>query len=127
MSEVQIKRSDKQLTELRKLTSFFEEDSLMCEIGCYAGESSKVFLDSKKIKKFYAVDPWESGYDDNDSASFSNMIKVEEKFDEMTKGFDIVKLKMTFKDAFEKIPEMDIIYIVERKTHPSECGWDVSD
>jgi precorrin-6B methylase 2 len=111
MSEVQKKRSEKSISELKKLTKIFKEDSTMCEIGCYAGESTIVFLESNKIKKLYAVDPWKSGYDKNDSASFSDMYKVEKEFDKKIKPHKVVKLKMTFEEAFEQIPELDIVYI----------------
>lgn len=109
---VQRKRDSNQLNELKKFTKYIKKDSIMCEIGCYSGESSNVFLSSGKIKKFYAIDPWLSGYDDNDSASFSNMELVEKKFDDTVKRFNnVIKLKMTMKEAFDLIPDMDIIYI----------------
>ena len=40
------------------------------EIGSFAGESAEVFLRSGKVDKIYCVDPWSTGYDDKDQASF---------------------------------------------------------
>lgn len=66
----------------------------MLEIGCYAGESTGLFLKSGKIKKLYAVDIWEdtmcyfSAIDSNHDFS-----EVERSFDETVKGYNVIKYK----------------------------------
>jgi hypothetical protein len=109
---------------------------VMAEIGCYAGESTMFFLMSGKIKKLYAIDPWSSSYlatygcrqedkrykfgkldsaDPNHIAKaemvFRDMELAEKMFDEKTRGYPVVKIKSTMEDAFDKLPELDFVYI----------------
>lgn len=90
----------------------------MAEIGSYAGESTSLFLESGKIKKLYAIDPWKNGYDDRDPASNSDMVAVENLFNlrmnifrDNNNDIEIIKLKMTFEEAFNQLPELDLVYI----------------
>jgi predicted O-methyltransferase YrrM len=52
---------------LNDLISFLPNGITMIEIGCYAGESTKLFLDSGKIKRLIAVDPYIDNYDQFDT------------------------------------------------------------
>ena len=102
---------------------------VMAEIGCYAGESSILFLQSGKIKHFYAVDPWSA---DRNGEWWNNAINMNlspkmmkrtlEVFDEMEwaeECFDfrikpyenVTKLKMIFEEALPVLPELDFVYI----------------
>jgi len=89
----------------------------MVEIGSYAGESAEMFLASGKIDLFYAVDPWQGGYDDTDGASHSDMCAVETAFDQRISRFGnrVVKLKMTGAEAAKKFHNegltCDMVYI----------------
>jgi hypothetical protein len=103
---------------LLELIKKIPSNIVMAEIGCYAGESTSLFLNSGKIKTLYAIDPWKIGYDNSDPASNSDMLEVENLFNIRTnicmnnnKGIELLKLKMTLKDAFEMLPELDLIYI----------------
>jgi hypothetical protein len=98
---------------LLDLCKEFPNNAIMAEVGSYAGESTKIFLESKKIKKLYAIDPWKGGYNDTDAASNSNFDIVEKTFDENIKGYDVVKLKMSFEKSLDYLPELelDVIYI----------------
>ena len=85
---------------------------VMAEVGCYAGESTKMFLDSKKIDMMYAIDIWDdvlSVYENIENNHDFNL--VEERFDENVKGFNVTKLKMTFEKASDLLPKLDVIYI----------------
>lgn len=85
---------------------------VMAEIGCYAGESTEMFLCSGKISMLYAIDPWQPGYDDKDISSSTDFDLVEALFDEKTKGKqNLTKLKMTMAEAFDLLPQLDVIYI----------------
>lgn len=84
---------------------------VMAEIGCYAGESTEMFISSGKVNRLYAIDPWQPGYDDKDCSSRTDFELVEALFDEKIKGRDVVKLKMTMDEAFDLLPELDVIYI----------------
>lgn len=56
MSKVLIMRP--QDTGLDKLINYTGMENItMIEIGCYAGESTKFFLDTNKVQKIYCVDP----------------------------------------------------------------------
>lgn len=80
---------------------------IMAEIGVWAGEASKMFLDSGKIFKFYAIDIWTTPQDQANEAEirFDNNI--------LLKYNNVIKYKMTFPDAVARglIPPLDFVYI----------------
>ena len=90
---------------------------VMIEVGSYAGESADIFASSTgKVKTLYCVDPWKSGYDEGDIASYSSDFKeVENAFDEVQKKHSdvIVKYKGTLADFISDHPEVkpDLLYI----------------
>lgn len=103
---------------LLELINMIPSGVTMAEIGSYAGESTSLFLESGKIKKIYTIDPWKNGYDDRDPASNSDMMAVENMFNlrinmlkSNNKDIKIIKLKMTFEEAFDQLPELDLVYI----------------
>ena len=96
---------------LLKLIEELPDDIIMAEVGCFAGESAQLFLQSDKINTFYAIDPWKNGYNGRDPASSSDLVEAENKFDERTNGYNVIKLKMTLEESFDELPELDFIYI----------------
>lgn len=100
---------------LDKLIEYFPNNSVMIEIGSYAGESAKIFLDSGKIKKIYCIDPWLNGYDDADEAShITPMAEIEEQFDSRLKNYtQVEKVKLKSADAVLMFDEnsIDVVYI----------------
>lgn len=67
---------------------------IIVEIGSYEGESTEIFAQEFPFATIYAIDPWVNGYDDKDFASNSNMIQVENNFNERTKYYkNIIKIK----------------------------------
>lgn len=96
---------------LLELIEKLPNNIIMGEVGCYAGESTKLFMKSNKIKKLYAIDPWQNGYDDTDPASNSNMELVEKKFNNNVENYNVEKLKMLFENSIDKLPPLDVIYI----------------
>lgn len=104
-------RNSESAKGLKDLIKEFPDNCVMAEIGCYAGESTEIFLNSGKVKKLYAIDPWKKGYDANDITSETDFDLVEKLFDERTKGKNVVKLKMTMEEAFDSLPKLDVIYI----------------
>jgi predicted O-methyltransferase YrrM len=107
----------KDIQGILDLCKEFPNDSVMAEIGAYSGESTLLFLNSGKIQKLYAIDPWIPGYDDNDNASDSDFDLVEQTFDKNIKGHNVIKMKCTFAEAFHLLPELDIIYIDGNHTY----------
>lgn len=90
-------------------------DLIMAEIGCYAGESSKLFLSSNKINTLYAIDIWRDSlgiYSEIDKTHSFEM--VEKVFDENMASIPnkkVIKLKMDLKSALPHLPALDFVYI----------------
>ena len=102
------------------------ENVIMAEVGCYAGESTVMFLSSGKIKKLYAIDPWSTDYDHSDDPVsgclestktmrmvYDDIPLAEAMFDAnvMDNNKNVVKMKMTLDEAFDDLPPLDMIYI----------------
>lgn len=84
----------------------------MVEIGCFAGESTIIF--APRVRCLYAVDPWLSGYDDDDIGSRVMNEEIENDFDKATNKFpNIVKMKMTSLQAHTRFANntLDVVYI----------------
>jgi len=98
---------------LLELISSLPSNITMAEIGCYAGESTELFLKSNKIKTLYAIDIWEDSLNLFKSKwSDHSFSEVEEAFDKRLKDFkNVVKLKMTMGKAKDSLPLLDFIYI----------------
>ncbi len=88
-------------------------DIKMVEIGSYVGDSTKIF--ANQVSHITCIDPWRNGYDENDAASYQHpMETVEAQFDKLLEEYkNIRKLKMTSKEASEKIKDgsLDFVYI----------------
>lgn len=111
------------LIGLEDLCQSIPEDyrNMMVEIGCYVGDSTKVF--QRYFKKIYAIDPWENGYDDTDASSFIYpMNEIEAQFDGWAdKCSNIEKKKMKSIDAVEYFRDgcLDLVYIDAKHTYES--------
>jgi predicted O-methyltransferase YrrM len=133
---------------LNRLAKLLPENTVMAEIGPYAGEGTLIFLQSGRIKKIYSIDPWSTEFhedpmvrpedNDRDRYVFNNMDWAEWSFDQRVKGFDqVVKMKMTSEEAFKNLPKgLDFIYIdgdhryesvlfniAQAKKHVKKGGW----
>ena len=102
---------------LLDLAKEFPENTIMAEIGSYAGESTELFFKSGKVKQIFAIDPWKGGYNHATSPEVSDFALVEADFDERIKGKNVIKLKMTMKEAIDLLPELDVIYIDGNHTY----------
>jgi len=99
-------------TGLEDLAALLPLNAIVAEIGSYAGESTRILMNSKRIAKLYAIDPWLNGYDNWDFANYSDMRAVEAQFDARTAGLPVVKMKMMNLEAAKQIPEpLDMVYI----------------
>lgn len=76
--------------------------SVGLEIGSYAGESTRIFLDNFN-GTIHCVDPWNPTYYSGDQ-----LIHAEREFDELLSGGRIVKHKMTSNEAFKHFEDLDI-------------------
>ena len=107
-----IKMREKQAERdaLKQLIDHTNLDKIvMIEVGSYAGESADIFASTGKVKTLYCIDPWQSGYDEGDIASYSSDFKeVENAFDEVQKKHSdvIVKYKGTLADFIADHPKV---------------------
>ena len=111
--------SDKGIFELRD--NYLPDNCVMAEIGCYAGESTKIWLCTNKIKLLFCIDPWQNGYDNDDYASFTcSMEDVERIFDEViADDLRVSKLKRESLDASMLFDNeyFDFVYIDGNHTY----------
>ena len=85
----------------------------MLEIGSYAGESTKIFLESKMFTEIFCLDPWLSGYDPDDYAS-NNMSGIEKAFMDFSKGKDEISIFKNFSTEITNLfpkNHFDLVYI----------------
>lgn len=109
-----IDRISEQRDGLLKFVDELKSDIVMVEIGCFAGGSTEIFLNSGKIKKLYCVDPWSNGFNDQDPEHSNNAEYAETIFDSrITTKFDnVVKLKMKSDSCASSITEkVDVVYV----------------
>jgi len=96
----------------------------MVEVGCYAGESTLMFLQSGKIKTLHAIDPWcRQIVEANDdmamqlNSMYDSIKAAEQSFLERVKGFDVHVQKCIFTEA--ELPLVDFVYIDANHTYES--------
>ncbi len=93
-------------------------ESTMVELGSYKGDSTEVW--AKYFKTVYAVDPWETGYDDQDMASNLNGAAIEEVFDRrLMMCSNVRKIKRLSRDAVDDFDDrsLDFVYIDAEHTY----------
>jgi len=105
-------RPDYQRVGLEQLCQKLKENTIMIEIGSFAGESTAIFLNSGKVDKIYCVDPWTYGYDDEDIASRQNE-DAEKVFDGKFDDDDrVIKIKEYSDLALSQLTEkVDFVYV----------------
>lgn len=111
------------LQQMAEYIGLSKEHTLL-EVGSYAGDSTEVFL--CYAGKVISIDPWENGYDPNDSSSYKiPMSLVEREFDRTTARFDgtIHKIKTTSELAVEQFENrsLDVVYLDGK--HTKEAVW----
>ena len=97
----------------------------MVEIGTYKGDSARIFHEMFDTSMIYCIDPWVSGYDDNDVASKSDMRQIEQEFDYKTAILPrIIKLKGTSCDikGLYDLQSIELAYIDGCHRYLSVCS-----
>lgn len=125
-----MRKSPSMRNGLIDLINFIPLDSFnMVEIGSYAGESADLFASSPKTRTIWCIDPWLSGYDNNDPASSTDFVEVESTFDTVMEKHNgkINKFKGVAKEFIEQHPEFvpDFAYIDANHTYEG-CKDDIS-
>jgi hypothetical protein len=105
------------------------EIETMVEIGSYQGESTVIFAENiPTLKKMYAIDPWQNGYDDGDFCSYGHpMDVVESNFNLRVKNYpQIIKRKTTSEEFVNQIEDgsLDFVYIDGNHSYES-CKRDI--
>ena len=104
---------------LRDLIDILPSGITMAEVGCYAGESTLMFMESGKVDLLYAIVPWKDkwdGYVDDSELEvykyvYANMGWAETSFDFRLRGYSIIKHKDILSNVLDKLPLLDFIYI----------------
>ena len=105
-------RNERNTKGLLDLISSLDDNIIMAEVGCYAGESTEFFMKSKKIKILYAIDLWADPLSNYENIlSTHNFNEVENEFDNKMAVYNIVKMKMPLEEALPSLPMLDAIYI----------------
>jgi len=117
---------------LRDFIKELPENIVMAEIGCYLGDSTLIFLETGKISKMFCVDPWENGYDDKDTSSFTIPMEiVHDRFLEQTIKYQdqITIMRMKSEDACHQFENesLDMVYIdgnhIEEYVEKDVLAW----
>lgn len=115
---ISVRQSKNAISGLRDMVAYINEikptTSLrMAEIGCYAGDSTRVFAENFEF--VYCIDPWQNGYDNKDLSSYKyDMKDVEAQFDENMKPYEnFKKIKQKSEDACKLFDflSLDLVYI----------------
>lgn len=115
--------SHKMENGIRDLCAFLPKNAVVVEIGCYAGESTKLFLESGKIKELICIDPW-----DNEYYKGGQLAPAEKNFDLVTKKYKkkVTKMKEMSGTALTKLiksgKKIDAVYIDGNHTYPFVKG-----
>lgn len=102
---------------LKDFVNTLKPNIMICEIGCFAGDATKIFL--TKARKVFCVDPW-SDYTEDNGAMGKWEVKwvadVEKVFDrelaQELKSARVVKCKMPSVEAAQRFNRIfDVVYI----------------
>jgi len=118
-------RSKQSIKGLKEMLRYIRgTNKVMAEVGCYAGEATRIF--SNWCKKVIAIDPWQEIVIDGKLRYKDKMFDVERAFDDVMKASEkqnIIKMKMTSVEAVEKIEDniLDFVYIDGRHSYKAVC------
>lgn len=87
----------------------------LVEIGSYMGESAEIFAQVMPNAKIICIDPFLSGYDEKDSASYSDYTEVEQHFDLRTSAYPNIQKMKGYSTDFQI--DCDAIYIDGRHSY----------
>jgi len=105
---------------LYELITDLPRTGTIVEIGCLEGQSSEIF--ALTCDHVTCVDPWKSGYDDDDPNSHEDLSHYEKEFDKrMSKYKNYVKAKLTSLEATRLFApaSLDFVYLDGAHTYTS--------
>lgn len=117
MNPEPMRRPDKVKILQRMCRDLGSRDFRMVELGCYYGESTKVF--AREAALVFAIDPWDEAYLEGEDVKSvgrvweESMAEVEAVFDAMAADFpQIRKIKKKQEDAVEDFDarSLDLVY-----------------
>lgn len=88
-------------------------NGVMLEVGVYQGEAMRQFMDSGKFRRYFGVDFWSGNFVDPNKAFLEGVEDAELVFDNVSKPYPVVKMKMTSEEAstYFKDGVFDFIYL----------------
>ena len=108
---------------LLELINLLPNDIIMIEIGCFAGDSTEIFLNSDKINKFYAIDAWENNLDTYDIITIKyDLEEVEKCFDNRITNVynNVIKIKSNSLNCSELFDDNSVDFIYLDSSHNYE-------
>jgi SAM-dependent methyltransferase len=109
--------SHKMQDGLRDLCKLLPPKATLVEVGCYAGESTKLFQESGKIEKHYCIDIWDEAY----YKDALPILPPERAFDKVAEKYGVEKIKqlsgIALTDMIAEGVKADIVYIDANHTH----------
>lgn len=109
MDHILMRQDKNGINGLKSLISLLPDNIVGLEIGCYAGESSEIFVSSGKFTKLYCLDFWKEGfYQDRGTSG------AEKLFDAMASKYPCIdKVKANSNDVLKLFKDihLDFIYI----------------
>jgi predicted O-methyltransferase YrrM len=116
---LRIMRSGDNITGLQDLIKHLPSEMEMIEVGTYAGESAKIFLESGKVKKIYCIDLWHK----------DDWAEAEKPVDELMKRYpELVKMKMSSEQAAKEFEEQSVNFCYIDANHWYEpCKADIKN
>lgn len=115
MEKISIRNAKNAIPGLIELANYIKANQsdivTIIEIGSYVGDSTKIW--AEYFEEVIAIDPWENGYDDNDSSSWKYpMSKIEKQFDHLCNEYpNIVKWKMSSEKAAKKFKDNTVQFV----------------
>ena len=111
-----MRQGSRMIYGLKDLCRFIPKDATMVEVGCYRGESTRVWLSEKKVKKLICIDVWDLiHYSEKDYYDKDVVQGAEKAFDAVIEGQGVTKIKERSSVALQKLIDdgvkIDIIYI----------------
>ena len=103
---------------INKLIDLGKKDMTGIEIGCYAGESTEIFINSGLFKTFYCIDPWKF----NNSSFYKTVKCAEQLFDKRFENNKIIrKIKDYSWNAVNNFQDESIDFIYVDGNHTYEA------
>ncbi len=101
----------------RMISECLKPNSIVLEIGSFAGEGTDIFLRSGKVNGMYCIDAWQNGLDPTDITTPNfDLGEIEKVFDSVVEKYKpmpmVIKVKANSLECYNKFPAkfFDMVY-----------------